>query len=178
MGRFVLDWASTLTVLRGIILMVVYSWLFSPRIVIFILLAVAIVDPQKVMFFPSPNKILHFSEVESKTKNYFPENPVKSKSCKPGRPSAQCGNLALRTLSLLTIATRSPTMPAMSKKTKIASARREYASLNSLYHKVGKKAFGKPASSAVKKDYRKVKAERNRAGAILGRLTGRKPRRK
>jgi len=63
-------------------------------------------------------------------------------------------------------------MPRTSKKTQIASARREYQKLNRAYHAVGKKAFGKPARSTVHKDYESLKRARNAAGRKLGKLTG------
>lgn len=69
-------------------------------------------------------------------------------------------------------------MPTATKKSQVASARREYQAIKSLYHNVGKKALGKPTNSKAKRDYRVVKAEYNRIGKKLGRLTGRKSRRK
>lgn len=64
------------------------------------------------------------------------------------------------------------------KTAKVAALRREYNAANRAYHKAGKAAFGKPAGSAAKKTYRAAKSLRNRVGAQLGRLTGRKSRRK
>jgi len=63
-------------------------------------------------------------------------------------------------------------MPRQSKKTLIASARRDYNKLNRAYHAAGKKAFGKPKKSAVHKDYETIKRARNSAGRRLGKLTG------
>ena len=63
-------------------------------------------------------------------------------------------------------------MPRQSKKTLIASARKEYNKLNRAYHVVGKKAYGKPKRSVVHKDYLTIKRARNLAGRKLGRLTG------
>jgi hypothetical protein len=63
-------------------------------------------------------------------------------------------------------------MPAVSKKTKVAAARREYTKLNRAYHTAGKKAAGKPKKSVVHKDYETIKQARNLAGRRLGKLTG------
>ena len=59
----------------------------------------------------------------------------------------------------------------------VKAARSEYSTIKRAYHKAGKAAFGKPGSSAVKRDYAALKREYKRVGAKLGRLTGRKPRR-
>ena len=40
------------------------------------------------------------------------------------------------------------------------------------YHKAGKQALGKPARSAVHRDYIALKKARNAAGRKLGKLTG------
>jgi len=61
---------------------------------------------------------------------------------------------------------------------KIATVRREYTTAKRMYHKIGKKAFGKPSSSSVKKDYGAVKREYRRLGKQLAHMTGRRPRRK
>ena len=63
-------------------------------------------------------------------------------------------------------------MPVVSKKTKVAAARREYTKLNRAYRAAGKKAMGKPARSTVHKDYVVIKRARNLAGKKLGKLTG------
>jgi len=63
-------------------------------------------------------------------------------------------------------------MPAISKKTKIAAARREYTKLNRAYHAAGKRAMDKPKKSVVHKDYETIKKARNLAGRKLGKLTG------
>jgi hypothetical protein len=54
----------------------------------------------------------------------------------------------------------------------IATTRREYNAVKRTYHKVGKAAFGKPASSTVKKEYAVVKRAYKKIGKELGRLTG------
>lgn len=64
------------------------------------------------------------------------------------------------------------------KSAKAATLRREYNAANREYHRTGKKAFGKPANSAAKKEYRAAKRERNLLGSKLGRLTGKRARRK
>lgn len=64
------------------------------------------------------------------------------------------------------------------KSAKVAALRREYNAANREYHRTGKKAFGKPAKSAAKKEYLSAKRERNRLGSQLGKLTGRRARRK
>ena len=63
-------------------------------------------------------------------------------------------------------------MPRVSKKTLVATARREYSKLNRAYHTVGKKALGKPTKSLVHRDYVALKRARNLAGKKLGKLTG------
>lgn len=65
-----------------------------------------------------------------------------------------------------------------SKKSQIASLRREYVAADREYHKKGRAAFGKPSGSAAKRAYREARQERNLLGSRLGKLTGRKPRRK
>lgn len=59
----------------------------------------------------------------------------------------------------------------------VKAARTQYNTAKRAYHNVGEKAFGKPGNSVVKRDYKVLKREYKRAGALLGRLTGRKPRR-
>lgn len=66
---------------------------------------------------------------------------------------------------------------ARASSSKIASKRREYAAVKSLYKKTGKKAFGKPKSSVPYREYKTVKREYQRIGGQLGRLTGKKPKR-
>jgi hypothetical protein len=63
-------------------------------------------------------------------------------------------------------------MPSVSKRTLIASARRDYAKLDRAYHTAGRKALGKSKKSAVHKDYLSLKKARNSAGRKLGKLTG------
>ena len=58
-----------------------------------------------------------------------------------------------------------------------AALRREYESVKRLYHRVGNKAAGRPARSREQRDYAVVKAEYNRLGRRLGRLTGKQARR-
>lgn len=65
-------------------------------------------------------------------------------------------------------------MPRESKST--SSVRREYEQVKRLYHKVGKKAAGKPARSQVQRDYAEVKREYHRLGRRLGSLTRMRPR--
>ncbi len=60
-------------------------------------------------------------------------------------------------------------MPRESSQVK--AVRHEYNQVKSLYHKLGKKAAGKPARSQVKRDYVMVKKEYHRIGRQLGRLT-------
>ena len=64
------------------------------------------------------------------------------------------------------------------KNAQITSLRREYSSATREYHRAGKKALGKPANSAAQKEYRAAKREKNIVGAKLGRLTGKKSRKK
>ena len=59
-----------------------------------------------------------------------------------------------------------------SKRAEITETRKEYERLKRVRHLVGKKAFGKPESSTVKKDYRTVDRAYARVGSKLGRLTG------
>ena len=59
-----------------------------------------------------------------------------------------------------------------SKRSIILAARREYNKLTRAFHTVGKKAFGKPERSTVKKEYRLLKKARTAAGRRLGKLTG------
>jgi hypothetical protein len=61
---------------------------------------------------------------------------------------------------------------------KIATVRREYLTAKRLYHKIGKKAFGKPGRSGVQRDYCAIKREYRQLGQRLASLTGRKPRHK
>ncbi len=56
------------------------------------------------------------------------------------------------------------------------TVRKDYEAVKRVYKAAGKKAFGKPKSSAAYKDYKTVKAEYKRVGSKLGKLTGRKPR--
>jgi hypothetical protein len=63
-------------------------------------------------------------------------------------------------------------MPRETRET--AAVRREYEHVKRLYHKVGKKAAGKPASSQEQRDYTTVKTEYHRLGRLLGRLAKRK----
>jgi hypothetical protein len=65
-------------------------------------------------------------------------------------------------------------MPRETRET--AAVRREYEQVKRLYHKVGKKAAGKPARSQEQRDYDEVKTEYHRLGKLLGRLTKRKKR--
>jgi len=63
-------------------------------------------------------------------------------------------------------------MPRTTKKALVASARREYNKLTRAYRAAGKRAFGKPERSEVKRDYRTLKKARDQAGRRLGKLTG------
>jgi hypothetical protein len=54
----------------------------------------------------------------------------------------------------------------------IRQLRAEYGSLRRSYHNAGKAAFGKPANSAAKKEYNRVKRAYKTAGNKLGRATG------
>jgi hypothetical protein len=69
-------------------------------------------------------------------------------------------------------------MPRKTSKARKASPsvirqlRADYAPLKRAYHKLGKAAFGKPANSAVKKEYALVKRAYKTAGNRLGRATG------
>lgn len=63
-------------------------------------------------------------------------------------------------------------MPRVSKRTLIASARRDYNKLDRAYHSAGRKALGKPKRSTVHEDYVTLKRARNAAGRKLGKLTG------
>jgi hypothetical protein len=63
------------------------------------------------------------------------------------------------------------------RETKIRAVRREYHEAKKLYNQMGKKARGKPKSSAVYKDYKLVKRAYKKVGQQLGKLTGLKPRR-
>lgn len=63
-------------------------------------------------------------------------------------------------------------MPKPTKRVAIAQARKDYNKLNRAYHAIGKKAFGKPKTSTVHRDYVAVKRARNAAGKKLGKLTG------
>jgi hypothetical protein len=65
-------------------------------------------------------------------------------------------------------------MPRETRET--VAVRREYEQFKRLYHKVGKKAVGKPARSQERRDYAAVKAEYHRLGKHLGQLTQRKKR--
>ena len=56
-----------------------------------------------------------------------------------------------------------------------ASLRREYESVKQLYHRVGKKAAGRPARSQAQRDYAVVREEYHRLGRRLGRLTRKRP---
>jgi hypothetical protein len=64
------------------------------------------------------------------------------------------------------------------KTTKIATVRREYLSAKREYHKLGKKAFGKPSRSTVQREYCSAKQTYRKAGRQLASLTGRKPHRR
>jgi hypothetical protein len=57
------------------------------------------------------------------------------------------------------------------ESSQITTARREYEQCKRLYHKVGKKAAGKPARSQSQRDYVTVRAEYHRLGKRLGQLT-------
>ena len=59
-----------------------------------------------------------------------------------------------------------------SRSARSNAIRREYLAAKRAYHLVGKKAFGKPERSEVKKDYIKIKREYKRLGRQLGTLTG------
>jgi hypothetical protein len=63
-------------------------------------------------------------------------------------------------------------MPKQTKRAAITQARKDYTKLNSAYHKIGQKAFGKPTRSQIHRDYEMVKRARNAAGRKLGKLTG------
>lgn len=63
-------------------------------------------------------------------------------------------------------------MPKTSKRSLIASARKEYKKLDRAYHIVGKKTLGKSKKAAVRKEYETIKKARNAAGKKLGKLTG------
>jgi hypothetical protein len=65
-------------------------------------------------------------------------------------------------------------MPRESSQT--ASTRRDYEQVKRLYHKVGKKAAGKPARSREQRDYNVVKREYHRLGNRLGSLTRKRDR--
>jgi hypothetical protein len=65
-------------------------------------------------------------------------------------------------------------MPRESNTTK--TVRREYEQVKRLYHKVGKKAAGKPARSQAQHDYAEVRTEYHRLGKQLGRLTKKRDR--
>lgn len=58
----------------------------------------------------------------------------------------------------------------------VAALRKEYESVKRLYHKVGKKAAGKPTRSQAQRDYSVVREEYHRLGRRLGRLTKKTPR--
>jgi Ribonuclease G/E len=62
------------------------------------------------------------------------------------------------------------------ESSQVAAARREYEQCKRLYHKVGKKAAGKPARSQVQRDYAVVKREYHRLGRRLGTLTRKRGR--
>lgn len=57
------------------------------------------------------------------------------------------------------------------------AVRREYGAIKKLYNQIGRRARGKPKSSAIYRDYKLVKREYKKVGQELGRITGRKPRR-
>lgn len=59
-----------------------------------------------------------------------------------------------------------------SKKTQIATARREYRKLTRAFHAAGEEAAGTPKKSAARRDYAELKTARARAGRKLGMLTG------
>jgi hypothetical protein len=54
--------------------------------------------------------------------------------------------------------------------------RSKYEQVKRLYHKVGKKAAGKPARSQVQRDYVELRAEYHRLGRRLGLLTKKRSR--
>jgi hypothetical protein len=58
----------------------------------------------------------------------------------------------------------------------ISAVRRDYNEVKKLRNQLGKKARGKPKTSAVYKDYRTVNREYKKIGQHLGKLTGRKSR--
>jgi hypothetical protein len=62
------------------------------------------------------------------------------------------------------------------ESSQVAAARREYEQCKLLYHKVGKKAAGKPARSQCQRDYAVVRAEYLRLGKRLGKLTKKRER--
>jgi hypothetical protein len=61
---------------------------------------------------------------------------------------------------------------------KVAAIRREYVAAKRLYHKIGKKAFGKPSRSGVQRDYCAIKREYRQLGRRLAGMTGRRPKHK
>ena len=64
------------------------------------------------------------------------------------------------------------------KSANVISARREYLSAKREYHKLGKKAFGKPSRSTIQREYCTAKQTYRKAGRRLASLTGRKPHRR
>ena len=62
------------------------------------------------------------------------------------------------------------------ERAQVKEARRDYQRVNHLYHRVGDAAAGKPRRSRAQRDYAVVKAERNRLGRRLAKLTGRRAR--
>lgn len=64
------------------------------------------------------------------------------------------------------------------KAAKVREARTTYNEANRLYHAIGKKTFGSPKNSPVRRDYKEAKKIRNLAGKQLAKLTNRAPRRK
>ena len=66
----------------------------------------------------------------------------------------------------------------MPESSKVKEVRKHYNEVKKLRNQIGKKARGKPKTSAVQKDYKLLNREYKKVGQTLGRLTGRKPRRR
>lgn len=65
----------------------------------------------------------------------------------------------------------------MPENAKVKEVRRHYNEVKKLRNQVGKKALGKPRTSAVHKDYETLNREYKKVGQQLGKLTKKKPRR-
>lgn len=65
----------------------------------------------------------------------------------------------------------------MPESAKVKEVRRHYNEVKKLRNQVGKKARGKPKTSAVHKDYKLLNREYKKVGQQLGKLTKLKPRR-